>query len=258
MAKITYIGNGTSHKVKKIYISDGSSKKVKKGYIGENNLSKLFFSGETRWERYSLVTQYKWNRYNLNYTPVQNRPSWNDPLGWWSTSNNITFYAYSGTSYTMQNGGFVITNPERTVCDGGVGGSAVGASWGFGRGAHYVVASTVDRNFGTKMAYGGSDMRFSIGEQYNSSSGSWIVVWSFNDFSWIYTLSTTQGSLVGTVTSTQSNTYPSNGTSGNYWYTSIGSEQIKGSLVDVITSDNENAYPDNGISGNYWYVKIQE
>ena len=55
-----------------------------------------------------------------------------------------------------------------------------------------------------------------------------------------------------------STAYPSNGISGDYWYTSTGSEQIKGSLVDIITSDDPNTYPDNGISGNYWYVKISE
>ena len=30
---------------------------------------------------------------------------------------------------------------------------------------------------------------------------------------------------------------------------------LKGSYIDLVTSTNSNAYPDDGISGNYWYVK---
>ena len=252
MAKITYIGNGTSHKVKKIYIGDGSSRKVKKGYIGENNLSKLFFSGETRWERYSLVTQYKWNRYNVNYTE-------NDQ---YTTQYTIggpgTYYVFSGTGYSRNGTGFTITGSTMITCDctAGSGGQYVGTSWGIGsnrQGRRYALVNTSPTNFGSYVAKVDSDSRFSFGIISNSY---WQA--SLYYINGIITLTTAQGSLNGSVTSTQSNTYPANGISGSYWYVSSGSEQIKGSLVDIVTSDNENAYPDNGISGNYWYVKIVE
>lgn len=66
-----------------------------------------------------------------------------------------------------------------------------------------------------------------------------------------------QGSRNGEVTSNTASTYPENGSSGNYWYISAGSEQIQGAFIDTITSYNGDEYPSNGVhTDGYWYVKI--
>lgn len=244
MAKITYIGNGSSHKVKKIYIGDGTSKKVKKGYIGENNLSKIFFSGETQWNRYNIVTTYKWNRYTIKETPIYTTyEDWDRISNRYSemqigSGGRARVYVWR-TRPTITNG--VCERYDRTTNLSGSGGPLLAGYVGLTSNPYTLyqdVGSFLDYDQNVIMHYEGEWVRTTDRVQTGTQQS--------------------QGSFVDAVTGTTSNQYPSNGVSGSYWYVSNGSTQSQGSFIDIVTSDNENAYPDNGISGNYWYVKIVE
>ena len=63
MAKSVYLGNGNSHKVTKMYEGNGTAHKIKKGYIGDSSgKARLFFSGATRWNRYTITKE---NQYEI-------------------------------------------------------------------------------------------------------------------------------------------------------------------------------------------------
>ena len=64
-----------------------------------------------------------------------------------------------------------------------------------------------------------------------------------------------KGSKVGSVTSTTSNTYPTDGIQGEYWYVAEAPTITK-TLDGEVTSTNPEAYPLDGLhSDGYWYIK---
>jgi photosystem II stability/assembly factor-like uncharacterized protein len=58
------------------------------------------------------------------------------------------------------------------------------------------------------------------------------------------------------VTSNSSSTYPTDGISGNYWYTYSRTYKSSDVYLNTVGSINSNTYPDNGVgSDGYYYIK---
>lgn len=66
-----------------------------------------------------------------------------------------------------------------------------------------------------------------------------------------------RGSYLGSTTAANKNKYPTNGISGSYWYVYVGENTINspGNFIDTVSSFNSAEYPSNGVLGEYWYIK---
>ena len=274
MAKLVYLGGGsnTSLKIKRMYVGDGTSHKVKKGYVGDNTgKARLFFNSSYKWERYTVLTQYTWDKFNITYNisqydttsyTVQDGTSYGNSYN--DSIRYIDMYYYTGSSYRIVNGQFQIVNASKqhytTTVSSGTSGYSVELPLGY---VLFTKSSSVDTD-STLLHIETGDCIFSYGAPVLMGDGTYHFMYGVNNSNRVAGInvmqvsgSPTKGSDTGQdVTSTSAGAYPSNGISGSYWYVLKGSEQIKGSYVDTVESDNENAYPVNGIYGNYWYVKI--
>ena len=238
MAKSVYLGNGNSHKVTKMYEGNGTAQKIKKGYIGDSSgKARLFFSGATRWNRYTVITQYRWNVYNIGYTEAASTGSagWSTPL--LQATSNTFAAALSKPALNTVTGKYSVS--------GGIKGNLKLT------GTTFAISSTA-----SSIIVFSQQVELTISL---SNSGSRAILYSYFMDPVPYTTYRAvqgKGSFVSTVQSANQSQYPTNGISGNLWYEYTGSVNTIGPLIDTVESDNENAYPANGISGNYWYVKI--
>ena len=67
---------------------------------------------------------------------------------------------------------------------------------------------------------------------------------------------TSKGTLIGTTTSNSSTNYPTDGISGNYWYTYSRAYKSPDVYLNTVSSTNASTYPDNGVgSDGYYYIK---
>ena len=241
MAKAVYLGDNNSRKVKKMYEGNGTAHKIKKGYIGDSSgKARLFFSGATRWNRYTVITQYRWNTYNTIYSEQitgTGTAGWSTPIlsiyGAYDFACNSTKPALNTSTglYTL------------TGTVGPMPGEYIGIAFATSKSASSIVVFPSEVNL-TLQSFGSTYYLYSH----------FMDPITYTTYSAVKS----KGSFTGTVQSANQSQYPTNGISGNLWYEYTGLVNTIGSLIDTVTSDNENAYPANGISGNYWYVKIQE
>lgn len=201
------------------------------------------------------INYYKWNRYTAiaNYTY------------YWDRFNIKTTYALE-----KQNSGIVDVSEYEGMDSGGWPGSS-----GF-----LGVDVYCDPDDGEIMLTGRvtQSATLEIFERYYRSRPWWTYnVWNTSGLSWIYYITSyenwiisydqyvpvgtdSKGDSNGTVSSPYSNTYPSNGKSGNYWYVYTGgsiTSYSRGTYIDQIMSMNQIQYPDNGRhTDGYWYVKV--
>ena len=209
MAKITYIGNGSSHKVKKIYISDGSSKKVKKGYIGDSSgKARLFFSGATRWNRYTIAKE---NQYEITQVPVPNA----------GMRIVLRDYCY----YTEVNNIVNVINQDLDVYDGRK------------MTLIHPITDKISLDTMKQLIVGKAvlDYRtmYDNGIEFHGGGLGLCddvrktdIYYYDADYHYTYSASITntlyyQGDFIDTIESDNENQYPDNGISGNYWYVKI-------------------------------------
>ena len=241
MAKSIYLGNGKAIKIKKIYEGNGVARKIKKGYVGDStDKARLFFSGATRWNRYTVITQYQWNVYNVWYTEQiagTGSAGWSTPL---LTAASNTF-AVALTKSTLN----TITGTYN-VSGGIIGNLKL-------TGTTFAISSTA-----SSIIVFSQQVELTI-TLYSSGSTARLYSYFMDPVPYTtYRAVQGKGSFVSTVQSANQSQYPTNGISGNLWYEYTGSVNTIGSFIDTVESDNPLQYPDNGVSGNYWYVKIVE
>ena len=292
MAKITYIGNGTSHKVKKVYAGiDNVSHKIKKAYIGdETGKSRLFYESSYQWNRYNVLIYYYWEKYQVNTTnkwnqtgntsvPVFRSSSASYPAIVFEGTQNTSSNLYTANTLPSVNNNGVVSYPTGTyLCT--VGSQLPQQAFDCSKISRYVYSKS-DRGFSIARSRPGSDNVSGINlipiqvralgtaasdHNVDESTVSFSYV-DINPSSYDMTIhfingevveEQSKGSLIGTVSSENSSQFPQNGISGSYYYVYKNSNTTRGSYIDTVESDNENAYPNNGISGNYWYMKINQ
>ena len=260
MAKGIYWGGGTSRKVKRVYLGVGGvSHKIKKGYIGdETGKARLFYSSGRIWKKYTVKTQYNWNRYNIGtvQSVVAGSSRYTIPgsRGYYNNWN-----VFGGTNYTFSNGLYYLTF-YRTIQ--GPGRYTPGSQWasskyGLGDGYAYALPASQGINAGSTWMVETRDREdsyFAIGEAHDGVR--WDIEAGFYHLpgDHFYTVTQGQGSFNGTVSSFSQNTYPQNGQSGSYWYVYQNSSRVQGDYVADIEAD-PSTYPSNGEhSDGYWYV----
>ena len=231
------------------------------------------------WERYAVVINYKWNRYEIGYTEVltykdsvmgqmpyrdqhlvdpkcvltfaRSNGIPDDGVLYESTTTLSDIVTISRTNYN---------NTEdflKAVDEAGFLGSyitSIDVDWvyiidgdyyenGEGLKSTSVDTSPVD-------SFDQIDAFEYSGDELTYYSYMHHQIWSDK-----YVQVEQRGDYMDQVTSTSSGAYPSNGIAGNYWYVSAGSSTNRGNYIDDVTSQNYNQYPDNGISGSYWYIR---
>ena len=201
------------------------------------------------WERYNLNITYLWGRYNITQ-----QPTYSIRYGKWASDSTGADPAYAPFSYASSYD-FDTTNGKFTLS--GTRTASVPSSTAQ-RISGYAVCDW-DR-YGDLVPSAPTSPQDEIwqlsGEGQKSSSGGWR--WFVDTKRMMSNKSGTtdvRGSRIDQVSSTSSSAYPSNGKSGDYWYTSEGSNTARGNYIDDVTSQNYNQYPDNGISGSYWYIR---
>lgn len=198
MAKITYIGNGTSKKVSKIYLGSGNiSHKILKGYIGDStSKARLFFSGSYKWNKYSIETVpvygYVWDYRRVNSSGELTFPG----------KDSVRIYMLRDQErHFNKNTGYWDDYDWRWT-----------AHWSGDNAADYGTPSIPTRIIYTGM----SDPTYTDDltvryTRYYESYQSYEQTGTKQQ----------KGSLIGTVESDNENAYPIDGISGGYWYTRI-------------------------------------
>lgn len=196
MAKVTYIGNGSSKKVSKIYLGSGNtSHKILKGYIGVSGKARLFFSGS-----------YKWNKYNIETVPIYgyvwdyHRVSTSGELTF-PGQERVTMYMVKDLdTFNFSTGYWEKYSWKWT------------ANWSGDSAADYGASSMPTRRLYARL----SDPTYTdvLTLYYD---------WYYEGYQSYEQTGTAQqkGSLVGTVESENENAYPVDGISSGYWYTRI-------------------------------------
>ena len=235
------------------------------------------------WERYSLNITYLWGRYSIaqestKYYVMERASSGN--TAHYAVSPNLSFQfaknrSYSTTSPTVTFSNFVTrrlssyANKEAYVSalnsSGIVGSFFTTIETRHDAGTHFIltgIKTSSSLSYDPDASYYDRPAKFyqfdevSIvggGGTYRDDIALVYDTWRLN-----YDRTETadvRGSRIDQVSSTSSSAYPSNGKSGDYWYTSEGSNTARGNYIDDVTSQNYNQYPDNGISGSYWYIR---
>lgn len=288
-------GGNSSHKINKMYIGiDGVARKVKKGYIGdENGESRLFYSSTIyRWERYNVTMRYTWGQYTINKSYTWQQGTTKTQSVFRSASADYPTIVFEGdqrdvaTLYTSStppslNSDGNIRYPSGTYL-GTINNLSEDLSFDCRNLQRYVYAIGTREIIGFYAARAGSDnvsginlapIRTAVldvayrewhrGESFDNLKFMYVDITPGTYAMTIYAVGGTQiehksrGTFIKNVqVDGNSNYYPKDGVSGDYWYTYVSEIIVKGSYVDTVTSDNENAYPDDGISGGYWCVKI--
>lgn len=250
---------------------------------------------ETTWNRYAVETQYKWDRYNLIVTKAYQQYSvtatedvetglekivarLNELPAQGGSASFSTIMASTGRydeAPSRQGNHYVAPETEAdrsSVIIYHSGSAQILVDYEFNSNKDleyydYTNARIGHEHTGGQYVYTVTRIKkYSLILERSSSSS---LVFS-NDLSQGYNSNKTvyyqrsqaqdkkeRGSRNGEVTSNTASTYPENGSSGNYWYISAGSEQIQGAFIDTITSYNGDEYPSNGVhTDGYWYVKI--
>ena len=198
----------------------------------------LMQSKKYKWERYNVdtVTTYYWDKYNAN-----------------SSTN------YTGTvNVSYQSGSQTVTwspkyprnDPPRINTDSMIWDNLASGTWdGWDAPGSWIVRSTslsYNCYYVTALEQSGTGVRFTYSKVASPAKST------------TYSQGTTS---YGEVTSTASNTYPTNGRSGSYWYVykSSTESKVQGSLVETVTNKEQDAYPTNGIhTDGYWYVLVEQ
>ena len=248
MAKKIYIStNGTLNRVKKIYVGvNDISRKVKRGYIGVDSVARLFYVSEYVWKRYNViytyywdkynsVTQHKWNKFNVAYKSEYIE----------EYSNGSEYYIDNtgryAKSYTFDKNTGLFMPIDIVNVDGLHG-------WN-GYATHNADKTGISGNFVAGCVNEPVEGLYDI--SYSPGWGAHIRYISS-------TLTTiqTKGEFIEIISYINSRPYPDDGVYGDYWYTYIGSEQIKGDTnYGQVNSNLISEYPDNGLFGDHWYVK---
>ena len=214
------------------------------------------------WERYNVVTTYKWNRYTIGSKPVYVLDDSDDFSE--SSKDMVTPITYA-TKYTVEGNKIRISSSNLKTftakyqagrLDSGYVTSLTGGTQG-ANGAQtrspwfYPVAKA--GLYDSIMEISGRS--FTQAEDPGPESNWYLLGRNRTIRMKIDHYDDVAGTLMDQVTSTSSGAYPSNGISGSYWYVSAGSSTSRGNYIDDVTSQNYNQYPDNGISGSYWYIR---
>ena len=246
MAKKIYIStNDTLNIVKKLYVGvNDISRKVKKGYIGVDNVARLFYVSEYVWKRYNViytyywdkynsVTQHKWNKFFIQklyddvfsstYEISEMRLSSNGP---------ITTQLYSGYSFNQDTGAMSLSNM-------------------------YTYDQYGDNNINAYVLYNGKYYHISRINYWMTGTEALRTYYMYFYGELITpTIINNKGEFIEMIYYNNTKPYPDDGVYGDYWYTYIGSEQIKGDTnYGQVNSNVISEYPDNGLLGDYWYVK---
>ena len=209
MAKSVYLGNGNSHKVTKMYEGNGTAHKIKKGYIGDSSgKARLFFSGSTRWNRYTITKE---NQYEITQVPLPNAGAKIDlkDYCYYTEVNNIVnvinqdFDVYDGRKMTL-----IHPITDKISLDE-MKQLIVGKA---------VLDYRTMYDNGIKFHGGGlvlcDDVRKTDIYYYEA-------VYHYNYLARITNVLYYQGNFIDTVESDNESAYPDNGISGNYWYVKI-------------------------------------
>lgn len=241
MAHETYIGvNNIAQNVNKIWIGDnGVAKKVKRGYIGDaNGIARLFFFSGYVWNRYNTKIQYRWNKNSLGTQESLVRTyTTNDVV---ARSNILVNY---GPNWHFSNGRIYLDEHYNTGLIGSISHLTYSNVYLF-------TNSYTDNATEYYKPPNGYDCVI----EYSSSRNQYYVERGKLDY---YSVVITRGDFIEYVYSDNSSTYPINGQSGQYWYSSRTETYSQGTYIDQVESDNPSAYPNNGRgSDGYWYVKV--
>ena len=232
MSRKIYISAGTSRKIKQSYIGSGNvSRKIKAAYIGIDGHARKFWPAIYKWARYSLQLMYIYDKHATSYRNVGSvyYEGVGTNSGWAFSgvigAKTMTFDKYSGL--------FTLSDIYTVNTDYGDSWFATSYSNGYLGYTSTASAGTFDRIY-----------------QCSNSPG-WGASISISNVSW--SSEAIAGNYIEEVAST-SQSYPSNGQSGNYWYIYKGTEYRPGVFIDNQYSEDRVSYPDNAASGNYWYI----
>ena len=210
MARAAYIGNGNSKKVKHIYIGNSNNaRKVKKGYIGDSSgKARLFFSGATRWNRYTITKE---NQYEITQVPLPNA----------GAKIDLKDYCY----YTEVNNIVNVINQDLDVYDGRK------------MTLIHPITDKISLDEMKQLIVGKAvlDYRIMYDNGIEFHGGGLVLcddvrkadiyyydaVYHYNYLARITNVLYYQGNFIDTVESDNPNQYPDNGISGNYWYVKI-------------------------------------
>ena len=237
------------------------SSRVFGGISGNKVIEFTTQSAEYTWERYNVVTTYKWGRCEIGEKRtyyVSESQETNHTVHRPMASNSGTVFNFADRYDVDEDSGIITFKSVSRV----VYSSSVQNTIDKLRGAGFV------RGYYTRTTHtSGSDIRITGTNLETPYDGSYFYQvtslddsssycsWEYNTCRIKYNTSDAQGSYIDQVTSTSSSAYPNNGIHGDYWYVSEGSDQSRGTYIDDVASENYNAYPDNGISGSYWYIR---
>lgn len=200
------------------------------------------------------------NQGGLGIIPIVN-PTWTWTLRkdstwigtYYATLNNGPVYIYSGSNYSISNGKFVITSPTITTAENGFSYTSTQSFGTHGKaffskdatsieccvGISSTNANAFDKVYRLRASNDGSyseKLTFSFGVKAyaTTDTSSYFNFDTSSDWDkkgWGYRYGIGQGASTGTATNSSASAYPTNGSSGSYWYVYQGSDSIDATAV---------------------------